>query len=87
MLLQQPGAATGDGFYERVVSLSDVEGETQPDGKFVQSMECSYRPQPIIESPSTAIAFISLSSATINNDNKNNNKSLVKYIFILFLFL
>ena len=57
MLLQQPGAATGAGYYESVVWPSNVEVQTQPDPKFLQPMEWSVIPeqqqqQPIVNAPS-----------------------------------
>lgn len=40
-LLQQPGAATGTGYYDGVVWPTNVQVETQPDPKFFQPMEYS----------------------------------------------
>jgi hypothetical protein len=87
MLLQQPGAATGNPYYEPVVWPSNVQVETQPDSKFLQPMEWSYGPQATFESPSTVIPDATLSNATYNrNENINIIKRIIKYIYIYLLF-
>ncbi len=68
MLLQQPGAAVGTGFYEPVVWPSNVEVEAQPDAKFLQPMDWSYGAQPTPATPSTGIAY-NAPVATMNVDN------------------
>jgi hypothetical protein len=45
MLLQQPGAATGAGYYDSAVWSSNVQFDIQPDSKFLQPTESSFEPQ------------------------------------------
>lgn len=76
-LFQQPGAATGAGYYEPTLWASNAEVETQPDPKFSQPMEWAYAPRPIVESPSTVVAYTSPPSTTITT-----TKCIGKNIFL-----
>ncbi len=76
-LFQQPGAATGAGYYEPTLWASNAEVETQPDPKFSQSMEWAYAPPPIVESPSTVVTYTSPPSTTITT-----TKCIGKNIFL-----
>jgi hypothetical protein len=44
-LLEQPGAATGAGYYEPVVWPSNIQFQTQPNPKFSKAMEWSMETQ------------------------------------------
>lgn len=79
MLLQQPGAATGAGYYEPVVWPSNVQVETQPDPQFLQPMEISYGARANADSPSTAIGFASVSNPFDKNIHNDQTKCIVIY--------
>ena len=76
LLLQQPGAATGVGYYDSVVWPSNVEIETQLDSKFLHPMEWSYG----AAGPDPEAKESRFTSRSITD----NSKRIVKHISIFF---
>lgn len=81
MLLQQPGAATGAGYYDFVVWPSNVQVETQPDAKFLQPMDWSLGPQLKSTVNDTSSTGIDTSASNTSTFYKENISMIVVFLF------